>query len=210
MTAGDERAQTPARKGEGVAPELPVPAWGHGRGVLDLQIQSAFESAFASTSPPRPPELERALLEERPARYCWGYDERRLDVLEDCFTEDAVWLGTVAGGDAVGPLQGREAIVRWLTEFWPHQHHQARHVLMNTVIESVDAQTASTLSYLLLASARRGRAKIETTGFYRMSLVSTAGDWKIARLFAGFDAPFWPGRRKDLSERGRRRHGLFD
>jgi len=105
---------------------------------------------------------------------------------------------------------GRSAIVDWLTEFWPHQHHQPRHVLLNTVLERSSAQEASTLSYLLLTTASSGRVSVATTGFYRLALVREGGGWQIAQMFAGFDAPFWPGKLDRLSEQGRRRHGLFE
>lgn len=155
-------------------------------------------------------DLGRALIAERPARYCWGYDERRPELLEDCFTEDAVWEGDVGAAQAVGPIQGRQAIVDWLTSFWPHQSDQRRHILLNTLIERQAAAEATTLSYLLLLSAKGDRVSLETTGFYRLELVGSEGGWRIRHLFAGFDAPFWPGRIEDLSERARRRHGLLD
>jgi hypothetical protein len=165
--------------------------------------------------PPQAPRerseaIERMLIAERASRYCWAYDERRSELIESCFSEDAVWEGIVAGGQRVGPLRTRAGIVSWLSGFWPHQHHQPRHVLLSTVIEEHTATSATTLSYLLLTTARHGRVEISTTGFYRLSLVRHGEQWQIAHMFAGFDAPFWPGRLERLGERGRRRHGLFE
>jgi SnoaL-like domain len=184
------------------ASEAPTPAWGHTTGVLAMQR--------AISPAQRTEALERSLIVERPSRYCWAYDERRAELLTDCFTEDAVWEGTVAGLQRVGPLSGRERILEWLTEFWPHQRHQPRHVLLNTVIEEHNENEARTLSYLLLSTARRGQVKLSTTGFYRLSLARVGDDWQITHMFAGFDAPFWPGKLEGLGERGRERHGLFD
>jgi hypothetical protein len=178
------------------------PAWAHAAGVLAMGLPEAPRE--------RSHELERALIAERASRYCWAYDERRSELIESCFSEDAVWEGVVAGGRRVGPLRTRAAIVSWLTGFWAHQHHQPRHVLLNTVIEQQTETRARTLSYLLLTTASRGRAAISTTGFYRLSLTRAAGGWQISHMFAGFDAPFWPGKLEQLSERGRQRHGLFD
>jgi hypothetical protein len=165
--------------------------------------------------PPRAPSersqaIERMLIAERASRYCWAYDERRTELIESCFSEDAVWEGIVAGAQRVGPLRTRAGIVSWLAGFWAHQHHQPRHVLLGTVIEEHTGASASTLSYLLLTTASRGRVEISTTGFYRLSLVRSGEQWEITHMFAGFDAPFWPGRLERLSERGRRRHGLFE
>jgi hypothetical protein len=143
------------------------------------------------------------------ARYCWAYDERRSDLLEDCFTEDAVWEGIVAATQTVGPLCGRDRIVAWLTGFWPHQRDQRRHMLNNFVVESSSATEGEIYAYLFLSSARGGSVTLETTGFYRANLVAYDGRWRIRRLFAGFDAPFWPGKLENLSEPARRRHGLL-
>jgi hypothetical protein len=180
----------------------PTPAWGHTTGALAMRRPVIPRE--------RSPAIERCLIAERPSRYCWGYDERRADLLGECFAEDAVWEGTIAGSQRVGPLTGRERILEWLTEFWPHQRHQPRHVLLNTIIEEQSEDQARTLSYLLLTTARRGQVAISTTGFYRLSLARLEGTWQIVHLFAGFDAPFWPGKLERLGERGRARHGLFD
>ena len=180
----------------------PAPAWAHATGALAMRVPPAPRQRSA--------EIDRSLILEQPSRYCWAYDERRVELLEACFSEDAVWEGTVAGVKRVGPLSGRDQILRWLTEFWPHQHHQPRHMLLNTVVEAQEADAARTLSYMLLTTARRGRVRISTTGFYRLSLVLVDGRWRIAHMFAGFDAPFWPVNLERLGEHGRRRHGLFE
>jgi hypothetical protein len=178
----------------------PSPAWAHACGALEMR------------PPVRPEErsvaVERSLIVERMHRYCWGYDERRVDLLGDCFTDDAVWEGNVAGRTPVGPISGREGILDWLTGFWPHQHDQRRHMLVNSLIEEQSETDAVVLCYLLLTSAREEQVKLETIGFYRVRLSREGDAWRIAHLFAGFDAPFWPGRLESLSQRGRVRHGL--
>jgi hypothetical protein len=180
--------------------QSPSPAWAHAIGALDMHAPIRPQEQSAA--------LERSLVVERIARYCWAYDERRADLLGDCFTDDAVWEGNVAGTNQVGPMRGRQAIVKWLTEFWPHQHDQRRHMVLNTVIEEQGATEALLLCYLLLLSAKAERASIESIGFYRLSLANESGEWRISHLFGGFDVPFWPGRLEDLSRRGRTRHGL--
>lgn len=177
-----------------------VPAWAHAAGVLELgdAIRPLDQTALA----------DRALFCERIARYCWSYDERRPNLLGACFTVDGVWEGTVLGQVRVGPFEGREAIVGWLSEFWPHQHDQRRHMLLNTIVEEQSADEAVTLSYLLLMSSTGEAVSMETMGFYRTSYRRLGGTWLISCLTAGFDKPFWPGQLKDLSPRGRVRHGV--
>jgi hypothetical protein len=178
----------------------PSVAWAHATGALDIHAPIRPQEQSAA--------LERSLIAERISRYCWAYDERRADLLGDCFTDDALWEGSVAGTNQVGPMRGREAIVRWLTGFWPYQHDQRRHMVLNTVIQEQNATDAVLLCYLLLLSAKAERASIESIGFYRLALANESGQWRISHLFGGFDVPFWPGKLEDLGRRGRARHGL--
>jgi hypothetical protein len=145
---------------------------------------------------------------ERIARYCWAYDERRVDALEGCFTDDAIWEGSVLGRVAVGPFIGRVRIREWLSGFWPHQRDQRRHMLINTIVEEQDNESVLTLSYLLLLSSDSKRVVLETSGFYRVMHHRVADQWRIARLTAGFDSPFWPGDIETMSPSGRARHGV--
>ena len=179
---------------------LPLPAWGHSGGLLRLgnAVPAASPAAAA----------DRFLFTERIARYCWAYDERRADALAECFSENAIWEGNVLGQVPIGPFQGRERVVKWLTGFWPHQHDQRRHMLLNTIVEAQGTDSALTLSYLLLMSSDGRRVALETSGFYRVQYVRVGGQWQIERLSAGFDAPFWPGELDKMSARGRARHGI--
>lgn len=149
------------------------------------------------------------LVIERVTRYCWAYDERRADLLADCFTQDGVWAGNVLNKVPVGPFAGRESILKWLTEFWPHQHDQRRHMLLNNLVESLSTVSAVTLSYLLLMSSNGEAPKVECTGYYRCELVREVDVWRISRMTACFDAPFWPGQLKTMSERAKLRHGVL-
>ena len=179
---------------------LPLPAWGHASGLIRLGEASApFDTAACA---------DRFLITERLARYCWSYDERRVELLGACFTEDGVWEGNVLGRIPIGPFTGRERIAAWLSEFWPHQKDQRRHMLLNTLVEAQTPQTAATLSYLILMSSKGEHPSVETVGFYRTEQVKVGEQWLIRRLTAGFDAPFWPGNIDKMSARGRARHGV--
>ena len=180
---------------------IPLPAWGHAAGLL--QLGDAVPPLTGSEI------SDRQLFTERIARYCWAYDERRLPLLADCFTAEAIWEGNVRGAVPIGPFQGRDKVAKWLSDFWPHQHDQRRHMILNTIVEEQTADTAVTLSYLLLMSSDGHDIAIETSGFYRVSYRREGRDWRIARLTAGFDAPFWPGKIETMSERGRARHGVL-
>lgn len=179
-----------------------IPAWAHKAGMLSLRDASAPADAAATA--------DRLLFSERIARYCWAYDERQLDRLAACFTEDAVWEGNVIGKIPVGPFAGRDAICNWLSEFWPHQRDQRRHMILNTIVEEQTPDSAVTWSYLLLMGSTGREVSVETTGFYRVHYRRIGQDWLIARLVAGFDAPFWPRSLDKLSPRAKARHGVAE
>ena len=181
---------------------LPIPAWAHAAGLLDLGEAVAAEGPDAA--------MDRAMICERIARYCWAYDERRLGRLAACFTEDAVWEGNVLGRIPIGPFEGRTRIVNWLSEFWPHQKDQRRHMLLNTIVEAQTGDTALTLSYLLLMASNGAVATTESMGFYKTAFRREGGQWYISRLTAGFDKPFWPVSIEKMSSRGRARHGIAE
>lgn len=172
-------------------PLHPAPAWASSAGVLDPLAQSGLGSPLDVVH-----------------RYCWSYDERRAEALRDCFAEDGVWEGLVMGEIPIGPFAGGATILEWLTRFWPHQHDQRRHMIVNPLVVEDGPGEATVLAYLLLMSARDSAAKLETTGFYRVRVRHEEDRWRIVHLFGGFDAPFWPGKLEQLSERGRRRHGI--
>jgi hypothetical protein len=59
-----------------------------------------------------------------------------------------------------------------------------------SVITDLDESTAVAHAYLLLTAASEGVMAPITTGPYRLEMRRQEGVWRIARLLAGFDAPF--------------------
>lgn len=174
--------------------EFPIPGWGHGSGYLAMRVPSHPEERSIA--------IERSLIVERVSRYGWSFDERQEELLSDCFTEDGVWEGTIAGGDDLGPFVGRDAIVEFMTDFWRTQRDQRRHMIVNTIIEEQSETTAVAQAYQILFAARGGQVALETTGFYRFDLRRSEEGWKISHLFSGYDAPFVPGKLDYLDEGG--------
>ncbi|MFN0089131.1 MAG: nuclear transport factor 2 family protein [Acidimicrobiales bacterium] len=160
----------------------PSPAW-------------AARTGHVTLAPARPAgateeALDRLLIAERIYRYGWAYDERNRDQLADCFTDDAVWEGSMMGLDAIGPMKGREAVMEFLTEFWAQQSDQRRHIFTNVIVEELSAAAAVAHAYLLLTASANDTMTPVTAGPYRLELVKQAGVWRLARLAGGFDAPF--------------------
>lgn len=128
---------------------------------------------------------------DRVARYGWAYDERDRAALADCFTDDAVWQGTLMGVDRVGPVHGMREIADWLAAFWAAQDDQRRHVFTNVVVEDPDGDMANAYAYLVLLASRDGATSPVSAGTYRFTLRrDERAGWRISALSASFDAPF--------------------
>jgi hypothetical protein len=166
----------------------PAPGWARSCGHVHLQPPPPTDRRYPAT--------DRLLVAECIARYGWSYDERDREALAGCFTPDGVWEGLLMGRDRIGPVAGRESIADFLGEFWQEQSDQRRHVFTNVVVSFTDGDeigptNASAHAYLVLTAASGGAMTAVTTGPYRFEHVREPdGVWRIARLSAGFDAPF--------------------
>jgi hypothetical protein len=178
----------------------PQPAWvHHAQGV---PVEAA--------APPRSWEdlADRMSIIERFHQYCWAFDERRADLLGDCFAPDGIWEGNAMGEARVGPFVGRQEVLAWLSRFWPRQRDQRRHIPLNELVIEQSRYEATLVAYLLLMGASDAEVRVETTGVYRMTLASQDGTWRIAHLRAFFDAPFWKGEAAEFDERMRAAFGI--
>ena len=171
-----------ARPARGEAKRLrPAPAWAHRSDLIEL-------------APPGrgPAPIDVVVeLQQRIYRYCWGFDERRTDILADCFTEDGSWEASVMGETRVGPFAGREAVVAWLTGFWPHQRDQRRHLFLNFIVDDVSEDRAIGYAYLQLMRSSNAATRLEAVGLYRFRFRRQNDGWRIESLLAGFDSPYW-------------------
>ena len=164
--------------------QRPQPAWASQAGQVRVQAMGADRDPGRAA--------DRIMIGERIHRYGWGYDERNADLLADCFTTDGVWEGSIMGADGVGPFEGRQAVVAFLTEFWTVQTDQRRHVFTNVIVDALTETTAVAHAYLVLTATSDGTMTPVTNGPYRLEMRRDPADdsWRIARLVAGFDAPF--------------------
>jgi hypothetical protein len=95
------------------------------------------------------------------------------------------------GETDVGPHVGRTAVIDYLTGFWDHQRDQRRHVITNVLVENMTGDAATCVAYLLLMGSKRAHTQFGCAGFYRADYRREPDSWRIARLTAGFDSPYW-------------------
>jgi hypothetical protein len=156
------------------------PGWAHEAQAVSLGSVKAVADAGSLA--------DRLLVHETLARYAWAYDERRLDVLRDVFTEDGSYVALVPGVEPVGS-EGRERLVPWLAEIMEGQRDQRRHVLANLVIEELTDTHCVAMCYSILFASDT-EARLVAPGFYRAELRKEDGKWRIAQLRNGLDRPF--------------------
>jgi hypothetical protein len=131
---------------------------------------------------------DRCAIEEVVSRFGYTYDERRLEVLKEILTDDAVLAYSLSGSPVV-EIDGRAEVITWLSDIMQRQSDQRRHNLSNIVIDFVGCDRATVQAYLCLYAVS-DQARLITTGFYRFDLIKRSGSWKVSYLLDCLDRPF--------------------
>ena len=132
----------------------------------------------------------RAEIENVFNRYSLAYDKPNLADMESCFTEDAVMSMRIAGGDLIGPFEGRSAIMKLMSDSLASQNDQRRHLTTNLVIRSQTEDSASTESYLTLIAVANGKATLLSTAVYTDELICRDGQWLFTKRHIDLDLPY--------------------
>jgi len=133
---------------------------------------------------------DRQDIQELLARSAWAYDEARLDVMEACFRPDAQMRLRIAGGDVVGPYDGRAAVLDLIRGSIESQSDQRRHVISNVFFESQGIDEAVVLSNLTLLATADGEIAVLSAGVYRDTVVRSDGAWRFRERFLSLDRPY--------------------
>ena len=123
--------------------------------------------------------LEQKLaVHELLGRAAFAFDERDLAMLEDCFAADARFSMRIAGGDLVGPFEGREAIMGLMKGAMDAQTEVRRHVISNIFFDD-EAEQATVISNLTLLATENGEIRLLSAGVYRDTLEEEGGRWRV-------------------------------
>jgi 3-phenylpropionate/cinnamic acid dioxygenase small subunit len=133
---------------------------------------------------------DRLAIGELLNRAAYALDERELDMLADCFSEDAQFTLRIAGGDLVGPFTGREQIMQLMTDSMAQQTDQRRHVVSNLFFTAGDANQAEAVSNLSLIATEQGRTALLSAGVYRDTLRREGDRWRLCRRHIDLDSPY--------------------
>ena len=136
-----------------------------------------------------PSAEDRFAISELLNRMAYCYDENHLDHLAAYFAPDAVMSMQIAGGEMVGPFEGRDSIMDLYRGAKSSQTDVRRHDITNIVFDaSGDALVVT--SYLTLFATENAETKLLTTGVYRDQVGQIDGAWKITRRHIDLDSAY--------------------
>ena len=122
-------------------------------------------------------------------RMAYYYDEGHLDELAACFAENAIMSMQIAGGDMVGPFEGRDSIMTLYRGAKSTQTDVRRHDITNIMFDA-SGDALAVASYLTLFATENAETKLLTTGVYRDHVAQIDGEWKITRRHIDLDSAY--------------------
>lgn len=129
-------------------------------------------------------------IHELLSRAAYSFDERKLDVLEQCFSPDANMLVNIADGQTFGPFQGREAIMGLMKGTLDEQTDTRRHIISNFLFEEEGDTHAIAISQIVLFATENSEIKVLTSGIYRDVVEKTGGNWQITDRLLNLELGF--------------------
>jgi len=123
-------------------------------------------------------------------RAAYSFDERQMEMLEQCFTANASMLVDITGVGEVGPFEGREAIMQLMADTLAAQTDVRRHVISNFFFESEKKKSARVVSSVVVFSVENGEINVIISGIYRDDVARKDGEWRIAHRRLDLDLPF--------------------
>jgi hypothetical protein len=134
--------------------------------------------------------LEQKLaIHELLGRAAYAYDERNLPLLTACFASGAIVTMRIAGGDLIGPFEGRDAVMGLMSGSMDEQTDVRRHVISNLFFDE-SAEVTTVVSNLTLVATENGKIELLTAGVYRDEVVEEEGAWRVSRRHIELDKAY--------------------
>jgi len=132
---------------------------------------------------------DKLAIHELLARSAYAFDEQDLEMLEACFTPDAVFSILIKGGDMIGPFEGREAVMKLYSDSMDAQTDVRRHVASNIFFknESGDPQVISNLT---LFATENAVTTLLSVGVYQDTVRRTDDGWRVLNRHLDLDSPY--------------------
>lgn len=132
---------------------------------------------------------QKLAIHELLSRAAYAYDERDMQALEDGFAVQASMSMRIAGGDLIGPFEGRPAILELMRNSMAQQSDVRRHVVSNIFFDE-SGENPAAISNLTLITTVDGKAEMLATGIYHDELVVENGTWRILKRHVELDSAY--------------------
>jgi hypothetical protein len=165
-------------------PETSAPdiqsGWAHRAGLIDLG------TASAAVPPPLAAD-DRIAIQELFARYAIAYDERRMDVLRECFTDDGVYQVQM-GPRVLARFEGADQAVAGMSSVMREQGPaQRRHLMTNLVLRPAGDGVVSAVAYAAVIVMTDDGPTLGAAAVYGATVARIAGAWKFRDVRLGMD-----------------------
>ena len=132
---------------------------------------------------------DKLAIAELLARSAYAFDEQDLEMLEACFTPDAVFSILIKGGDMIGPFEGREAVMKLYSDSMDAQTDVRRHVASNIFFKS-ETGDPQVISNLTLFATENATTKLLSVGVYQDTVRRTDDGWRVLKRHLDLDSPY--------------------
>ena len=129
---------------------------------------------------------EKVAIVDMLNRAATAYDDDALQLLVDCYTEDAVFTQVVEGQEPL-VLEGKEEIRGLYDGAKAAQTDVRRHVISNIHFTSESESAATVVSYLLLVSIENGDLQVLTSGRFTDDVVLDGSEWRFKKRYLKLD-----------------------
>jgi len=132
-------------------------------------------------------EQDRAAIHELFARYAIAYDERRMDILRDCFTDDGVYQVQM-GTRVLARFEGADQAVAGMASVMQEQGPaQRRHLMTNVVLRTVTDGDVSAVAYAAVIVMSDDGPTLGAAAVYGATVARSNGVWKFRYVALGMD-----------------------
>jgi 3-phenylpropionate/cinnamic acid dioxygenase small subunit len=154
--------------------------WAHRVGLFDLAPAEPDVSHILTAE-------DRTAIGELFARYAIAYDERRLDILRSCFTDDGVYQVQM-GSRVLARFEGADQAVTGMSSVMQEQGPaQRRHVMTNLVLHPAGDGVVSAIAYATVIVTTDAGPTLGAAAVYGTTVIRDAGTWKFRKVMLGMD-----------------------
>ena len=135
-------------------------------------------------------EVDKLKISELLSRSAYALDERDVDMLSACFSEEANFTMRIAEGDIIGPFEGRNSIMKLMTDSMDQQTDKRRHVVSNIFFESSEGNNVSVVSNLTLFATENEEIQVLSAGVYHDQVVKIDNNWELHQRHLDLDKSY--------------------